>query len=56
VDGAVCLDLTSGTPASLNRYLAEHGIYLDELSSRRENLEHAFLSLTEQDREAPLAT
>ena len=59
VGNAVCLDLTSGSPASLNRYLAERGIYLSDLSSQRESLEQAFLSLTEQaqprDRETSLA-
>lgn len=59
VENAVCLDLTGGSPASLNRYLAERGIYLNELSSQRESLEQAFLSLTEQsqprDRETALA-
>jgi ABC-2 type transport system ATP-binding protein len=49
LENAVCLDLMGGSPASLNRYLAERGIYLDELSSQRETLEHAFLSLTEQE-------
>ena len=48
-ENAVCLDLMSGSPASLNRYLAERGIYLTELSSQRETLEQAFLSLTEQE-------
>ena len=48
-ENAVCLDLTSGSPASLNRYLAERGIYLAELSSQRETLEQAFLSLTEHE-------
>jgi ABC-type multidrug transport system ATPase subunit len=48
-ENAVCLDLTSGSPASLNRYLTERGIYLDELSSQREPLEQAFFSLTEQE-------
>lgn len=58
-ENAVCLDLTSGSPASLNRYLSERGIYLDELSSQRASLEQAFLSLTEheqpKDRETSLA-
>ena len=49
LDGAVRLDLSGGSPASLNRYLAERGIYLDELSSQRGTLEQAFLSLTEQE-------
>jgi ABC-2 type transport system ATP-binding protein len=49
LENTVCLDLMGGSPASLNRYLAERGIYLDELSSQRETLEHAFLSLTEQE-------
>jgi ABC-type multidrug transport system ATPase subunit len=48
-ENAVCLDLTSGNPASLNRYLTERGIYLNELSSQRERLEQAFLSLTEEE-------
>jgi ABC-2 type transport system ATP-binding protein len=49
LENAVCLDLMSGSPASLNRYLTERGIYLDELTSQREPLERAFLSLTEQE-------
>jgi ABC-type multidrug transport system ATPase subunit len=57
-ENAVCLELTSGSPASLNRYLAERGIYLDELSRERQPLEQAFLSLTEpeqpRDRETSL--
>ncbi len=50
LENAVCLDLISGSSASLNRHLAERGIYLEELSSRRPTLEQAFLSLTEQER------
>jgi ABC-type multidrug transport system ATPase subunit len=55
-EDAVCLDLISGSPAALNRYLTERGIYLDELVSQRKSLEQAFLSLTEhaQARETPL--
>jgi ABC-type multidrug transport system ATPase subunit len=43
---AVYLDLTDEAPASLNRYLAGRGIYLKELSSRRQTLEEAFLAVT----------
>ena len=50
LDNAVFLDLMGGSPSSLNRYLSERGIYLDELSSQRKPLEQAFLSLTEQER------
>lgn len=48
---AVHLDLIDAAPASLNRYLAERGIYVGELSSQRQTLEEAFLAVT-----APQAT
>jgi ABC-type multidrug transport system ATPase subunit len=44
--GAVYLDLIAAEPASLNRYLADRGIYLGELSSERQTLEEAFLAVT----------
>ena len=39
-------ELRSGTPALLNRYLAERGIYLNELCHQRQTMEQAFLTLT----------
>jgi ABC-2 type transport system ATP-binding protein len=48
---AVHLDLIDAAPARLNRYLAERGIYVGELSSERQTLEEAFLAAT-----APQAT
>jgi ABC-2 type transport system ATP-binding protein len=45
IDDAVYLDLIDEAPASLNRYLAGRGIYLKELSSRRQTLEEAFLAV-----------
>lgn len=48
---AVYLDLIDAAPASLNRYLADRGIYVRELTSQRQTLEEAFLAAT-----APQAT
>jgi len=48
---AVHLDLIDAAPASLNRYLADRGIYVRELTSQRQTLEEAFLAAT-----APQAT
>jgi ABC-type multidrug transport system ATPase subunit len=47
VDGdALYLELVAGGPASLSRYLAGRGIYLEELSRQRRTLEQAFLAAT----------
>jgi len=48
---AVHLDLIDAAPASLNRYLADRGIYVRELTSQRHTLEEVFLAAT-----APQAT
>jgi len=44
--GALYLELVAGGPASLSRYLAGRGIYLEELSRQRRTLEQAFLAVT----------
>lgn len=46
VGDAVHVDLTGGSAAGLNRYLAGRDIYLNELTPQRQTLEQAFLAAT----------
>jgi ABC-2 type transport system ATP-binding protein len=43
---AIYVELTADGPARLNRYLADRGIYLGELTNQRQTLEQAFLAVT----------
>jgi len=52
--GGLVVGLRSGDMAELNRYLAQHGIFLSHLAARRQTLEDAFIHLTDGD-DAPMA-
>jgi len=52
-DGAVLVQLHDDDPASLNRWLAEHGVFAAYLAPQRLSLEDAFIDLTRDDVDDP---